>query len=167
MVRGDAVRVTPSGDGPVVVAVERVPDLPAPTGCLLLLYVFAPCLEGFQTAAGAPLVLFGFLDRILPPGGTVKYDLLSAFPDFPSGTTSMVELSNPTVVEATVREDVLTIASTGGGTTTVSVTATAPDGRREVRSFRVTAERTAANSYWGGWRSVLLKSPPSEDGNQP
>ena len=167
MVRGDAVRVTPSGDGPVVVAVERVPDLPAPTGCLLLLYVFAPCLEGFQTAAGAPLVLFGFLDQTLRLGGTVKYDLLSAFPDFPEGTTFTAELSNPAVAEAAVREGVLTIASTGGGATTVSVTATAPDGRREVRTFRVTAERTAANSYWGGWRSVLLKSPPSEDGDQP
>ena len=167
MVRGDAVRVTPSGDGPVVVAVERVPDLPSPMGCLHFFLLFTPCIEGFQTASGAPLVLFGFLDQTLRLGGTVKYDLLSAFPDFPSGTAFMVELSNPTVVEATVREDVLTIASTGGGTTAVSVTATAPDGRREVRSFRVTAERTAANSYWGGWRSVLLKSPPSEDGNQP
>ena len=164
MVRGDAVRVTPSGDGPVVVVVERVPDLPAPTGCALLLLIFTPCLEGFQTAAGAPLVLFGFLDQNLPADSTVRFDLLSAFPDFPEGTTFTAELSDPTVADATVREGVLTIASTGGGATAVSVTATTPDGRREMRTFTVTAERTAANSYWGGWRSVLLKSPSSADG---
>ena len=113
-------------------------------------------------ASGAPLVLYGFLDQTLLPDGAVRFDLLSAFPNFPSGAAFTVELGNPAVVEAAVREGVLTIASTGGGTTTVTVTAQDADGRREVRSFTVTAER-AADSYWDGWRSVLLKPPSSAD----
>ena len=255
MLRGDAVRVTPSGDGPVVVAVERVPDLPTanlPTTepCGQLLLIFTPCLEGFQTAAGAPLVLFGFLDRTLPPDGAVRFDLLSAFPDFPEGTTFTAELSDP-VAEAVVEGGMLTVSWAGGGVATVTVAAISPGGQRETRrfevralappeavggishqsliageslrvavsdefrdpdggplayvaessdptvasvsvdggavsiagrelgtatvtltatdpdelsatlTFRVTVVR-AANSYWGGWRSVLLKSPPSE-----
>ena len=253
--RGDAVRVTPSGDGPVVVAVERVPDLPTanlPTTepCGQLLLIFTPCLEGFQTAAGAPLVLFGFLDRTLPPDGAVRFDLLSAFPDFPEGTTFTAELSDP-VAEAVVEGGMLRVSWAGGGVATVTVAAISPGGQRETRrfevralappeavggishqslvageslrvavsdefrdpdggplayaaessdptvasvsvdggavsiagrelgtatvtltatdpdglsatlTFRVTVVR-AASSYWGGWRSVLLQSPPSE-----
>ena len=138
MLRGDAVRVTPSGDGPVVVAVERVPDLPDATGCRFRFLPFVPCLEGVQTASGASLVLYGFLDRILPPNGAVKFDLPSAFPDFPEGTTFTVELSDP-VVEAAIEGGTLTVSWAGGGVATVSVMAIGPDGQRETRSFEARA----------------------------
>ena len=163
-IRGDAIRVTPSGDGPVVVAVERGPDLLASKWCGSFRFAFTPCLKGVETASGAPLVLYGFLNQILPPNGTVRFDLLSAFSDFPEGTTFTAELSDPTVADALVQDGLLTIASAGGGVTEVSVAATEANGRREVRSFTVTVKQ-AADSYWGGWRSVLLR-PPSEGDDQ-
>ena len=167
-VRGEAVSVMPTGRAPVTLAMTDVTNdasrvIPISKSCGHL-ELWWECHSGFRTAAGPPLVLNGLPDQTLAGSGTVKFDLPSAFPDFPAGTTFAVELDVPAVAEATIAGRLLTIASTGGGATTVAVTATAPDGRREVRSFRVTVEQ-AANSYWGGWRSVLLKSPSSVDGD--
>ena len=168
--RSGTVAVRPDVAGPVTLHMVEVSDVPGPLCEEIFYYLgfyagLAPhCWKGVRTAVGAPLVLFGFLDQTLPPNGAVKFDLPSAFPDFPAGTTFAVELDVPAVAEATIAGRLLTIASTGGGATTVAVTATAPDGRRTVRTFRVTVEQ-AANSYWSGWRSVLLQSPPSEEGD--
>ena len=72
----------------------------------------------------------------------------------------MVELDDPAVAKATIAGGLLTVASTGAGATTVTVTATDPDGLTATLAFRVTVQRTA-DSYWNGWRSVLLRPPPS------
>ncbi len=136
--RGDAIRVTPSGGGPVVVRVDRVPDLPLPSWCAHGLFI-EPCLLGIRTAAGAPLVLYGFLDQTLAPDGTVRFDLPTAFPNLGEGASYAVKLSNPAAVEATVREGLLIVSATNGGETEVAVTATGPDGRRETRRFAVRA----------------------------
>ena len=167
--RGGAVAVRPNDAGSVTVRMTGVSEVPGspctqpvtwgrPSG--------NPCLKGVRTAVGAPLVLRDFVlhglsDQALVPGGTLRFDLGSAFSDFPDGTTYAVEVGNPAVAEAVLAEGLLTVTAAGRGATTVAVTATAPDGRREMRTFRVTVEQ-AVSSYWSGWRSVLLQSPSSE-----
>ena len=252
--RSGAVAVRPDGAGPVTLQMVEVSDVPGPP-CEEIFYAgFAShCWKGVRTAVGAPLVLFGFLDQTLPPDGSVRFDLLSAFPDFPEGTTFAAELSDP-VAEAVVEGGTLRVSWAGGGAATVTVAAIGPDGRRGTRRFEVRAlappeavggisnlsvvagestrvavsdkfrdpdggpltyaaessdpavasvsvdggvvgvagrEPGAAtvtltatdpdglsatltfrvtvvrdiNSYWGGWRSVLLQSSPSEEGD--
>ena len=163
--RGDAIRVTPSGGGPVVVSVDRVPGLPHQLSDCHHFTLLAPCFTGIRTAAGAPLVLYGFLDQALAPEGAVRFDLPSAFPNLAEGASYAVELSNPVVVEATVREGLLIVSATNGGETEVTVTATGPDGRRETRRFTVAAEQPVVNSRWAGWRSALLRPPPAAGGD--
>ena len=111
-------------------------------------------------SVGVPLILHGLPDQTLVPDGAVRFDLPSAFPDFPAGTTFAVELDDPAVAEAAVTAGLLTVAAVDGGLTSVTVAATDPDGRSATLTFTVMVEQVA-NSYWGGWRSVLLKSPPS------
>ena len=166
--RGGTVAVRPDGAGSVAVrmtGVSEVPGSPCTEPVAWSRSSSNPCLKGVRTALGASLVLRDFVlhglsNQALAPGGAVRFDLGSAFPDFPDGTTYAVGVDAPAVAEAALAEGLLTVAATGRGATTVSVTATAPDGRREVRSFTVAVEQ-AANSYWSGWRSVLLKSPSS------
>ena len=164
--RSEAVAVARDGAGPVTVRMVEVSEVPGPP-CEEIFYAgFAShCWKGVRTAVGAPLVLFGLPDQTLEADSAVRFDLPSAFPDFSAGTTFAVELVDPAVVEATIAGGLLTVASTGTGATTVTVAATDPDGPSTALNFTVTVEQ-AANSYWGGWRSVLLQSPsPSEEGD--
>ena len=160
--RSEAVAVARNGAGPVTVRMVEVSEVPGPP-CEEIFYAgyASHCWKGVRTAVGAPLVLFGLPDQTLEADGAVRFDLPSAFPNLAEGTTFSVELSNPAVAETTISGGLMTIASAGAGATTVTVTATAPDGRNTTLTFTVTVEQ-AANSYWSGWRSVLLKSPPSE-----
>ena len=161
--RGGTVAVRPHGAGSVAVrmtGVSEVPGSPCTEPVAWSRSSSNPCLKGVRTALGASLVLHGLSDQALAPGGAVRFDLGSAFPDFPDGTTYAVEVGDPAVAEAVLAEGILTVAATGRGATIVTVTAQDADGRREVRSFTVMVEQ-AASSYWSGWRSVLLKSPPS------
>ena len=159
--RSSAVAVRPGGAGPVTIHMTTVSNVPG-SPCKKMIYWAdsTPCFRGVGTALGAPLILHGLPSQTLASNGTVKYDLPSAFPNFPAGTTYGVDLGAPAVAEATVEEGLLTIASAGAGVTTVTVTATDPDGRNTTFTFTVKVERDI-NSYWSGWRSVLLKSPSS------
>ena len=164
--QSEAVSVFPTGGGPVRIDLNPVPAVQHPScGKDFLWSTYSPsCHLGVRAVAGAPLVMHGFLNQALAAEGAVRFDLPTAFPTFGSGTSYAVELSDPSAVQAVVRGGLLIIAADDGGETAVAVTATAPDGRREVRSFTVTVEQ-AVNSYWGGWRSVLLNPPPSEGDN--
>ena len=171
-VRGDAVTVMPDGAGPVIVRMADVSDVPGPP-CLEMSTSadFTPCLKGVWTAAGAPLILYGLPDQTLAPDGAVRFDLPTAFPDFGEGTSYSVESSDPAAAEAAIREGLLIVSAGSGGETTVTVTATGPDGRSETRHFAVTAlapppELAPLRSRWGGWRSALLRPPSSEDGDE-
>ena len=138
-VRGRAVSVIPRGSGPVTV-LAAVPDLPP--RCEEWEFKAAhsdPCLYGLKTASGAPLVLHGLPDQTLAPGGAVRFDLPTAFPNFGAGTSYAVESSNPAAVEASIRGGLLIVTVAGGGETTLTVTATGPDGRQETRRFTVKA----------------------------
>ena len=167
--RSEAVAVAPDGAGPVTVRMAGVSDVPGSPCMEPVSWSRSgrnPCLKGVRTALGAPLVLYGLPDQTLAPDGAVRFDLSTAFPGFPEGTAFTVELSNPTVAKAVVREGLLTMASADGGVTEVEVTATAPDGLSAALTFTVTVEQ-AVSSRWGGWRSVLLRPPPAEEGNGP
>ena len=137
-VRGMPISVRPQG-GPVTV-VAVAPGLPP--RCEEWEFWAAhsdPCMYGLKTAAGAPLVLYGLPDQTLPPDGAVKFDLPTAFPGFGEGASYAVESSNPAAVAVSIREGLLIVSAAGGGETTLTVTATSPDGRRETRRFAVTA----------------------------
>ena len=165
--RGGLISVAPQGDGPVSVELDAVSGVLKEWECDDAGYAHVRsrrCYRGVRTAAGPPLVLFGLPDQTLGADGAVRFDLPSAFPDFPAGTTFAVELDDPAVAEAAITGGLLTVASTDAGATTVTVTATAPDGQLEDHTFTVTVEQ-AMSSYWGGWRSVLLKSPSSAEGD--
>ena len=169
-VRGEPVSVVPQGSGPVTI-LAAAPVLPPAELCRppgFWAQHSDPCLFGLITAASAPLVLHGLLDQTLAPDGSVRFDLPSAFPNFGASTSYAVESSNSAVVATTVREGLLIVSAARGGETILTVTATSPDGRRETRRFVVTAlvqppELAPLRSRWGGWRSILLKQPSSQD----
>ena len=163
--RGGAVSVSPTGDGPVTIQLNPAPGAAEPPSCgdgEAFTWNHAPsCYLGVRAVAGAPLVMYGLGDQALAAEGAVRFDLPTAFPAFGSGTSYAVELSDPSAAEAVVRNGLLIVAATGGGVTTVTVTATAPDGLSAALTFTVTVEQSVS-SYWGGWRSVLLRPPPAE-----
>ena len=163
-VRGMAVSVVPRGKGPVTV-LATAPDLPPPCEDWEIDAAHSePCLWGLKTSSGAPLILYGLPDQALAPDGAVRFDLPSAFPGFGAGTSYRVESSNPAAVEARIREGLLIVSTASGGETILTVTATSPDGTSETRRFAAKAP-VLLRSRWSGWRSVLLKPPPSEDGD--
>ena len=137
--RSGSVLVTPRGNGPVAVNLDVVSDIPGEWQCISGHTPFEqPCYRGVRTVAGVPLVLNGLPDQTLAGNGAVKFDLPSAFPDFGDGASYAVELGHPAAVEATIRDGLLIVTAIGGGKTAVTVTATDPGGRREMRHFSVT-----------------------------
>ena len=164
-VLGTAVSVVPQGNGPVTV-LASAPGLPPP--CSDWEFTNAPkwCLRGLTTSSSAPLILYGLPDQTLASGGAVRFDLPTAFPNFGEGASYAVESSNPAAVEATIRGGLLIVSAAGGGETTLTLTATDPGGLSATLSFEVKVE-PALRSRWGGWRSVLLQPPSSEDGGEP
>ena len=169
-VRGTAVSVVPQGNGPVIVQASA-PSLPTPCSDQQLWWTASPysgpCQRGLKTASGAPLILYGLPDRTLALGGAVRFDLPTAFPNFGAGASYAVESSHPAAFEVLIREGLLIVSAAAGGETILTVTATGSDGRRETRRFAVKAPVVPlVRSRWGGWRSVLLKPPSSEDGDE-
>ena len=164
--RSEAVAVRSRGAGPVTVRMVAVSDVPGPP-CKRIAYTRTPyhCWKGVRTTLGAPLVLHGLPDQVLAADGAVRFDLPSAFPDFGEGASWAVDSSDPAAVEATIRGGLLIVSAAGGGETTLTVTATGPDGLSAALAFTVTATaEQSIRSRWGGWRSVLLR-PPSSGGN--
>ncbi len=162
--RSGAVAVAPDGAGPVTVQMVEASDVPgSPCGEISYHVSITPhCFKGVRTALGAPLVLYGLPDQTLAPDGAVRFDLPSAFPDFPDGTAYMVELGDPAVAVAAIDGGLLTVRAAGGGVAEAIVTATPPPGGLSAAlTFTVTVEQPVS-SYWGGWRSVLLRPPPTE-----
>ena len=169
-IRGEWISVAPEGAGPVKVRLDAVPEVPREWQCQPVNSPGRLCYRGVRTVAGAPLVLHGLPDQILAPDDALRFHLPTAFPNFGAGTSYAVASSNPAAVEALIREGLLIVTVAGSGETTLSVTATGLDGRQETRRLTVKAEAPRAKapirSRWGGWRSALLKPPPSEDGDE-
>ena len=166
--RSELVSVAPFGTAPAFISLALAHDASSPPSCSEGEWqeYAAICYGGVRAVTGPSLVLYGLADQTLAVDSVVKFHLPSAFPDFAAGTSYVVASSNPAAVEAMVREGLLTVTATSGGETTLTVTATGPDGLGATLSFKVRVEREQPiRSRWGGWRSVLLKPPPSEDGD--
>ena len=168
--RGEAVSVLPAGGGPVTIELEPVPAVQHPSCGKDFPWAtrYSPsCHLGVRAVAGPPLVLHGLADQTLATDSTVKFHLPTAFPNFGEGASYAVESSDPAAVKVTIRGGLLIVSAANGGKTTLTVTATDPNsGLSATLSFKVTAEQSIIRSRWGGWRSVLLQPPSSEDGDE-
>ena len=137
-VRGPAFSVAPRGDGPVTLTATT----PQPPLCRVEDFWSLDstwCMFGLKKPSVAPLILYGLPNQTLLPDGAVRFDLPTAFPAFGEGASYAVESSDPAAVVATIRGGLLIVSAAGGGETTLTLTATSPDGRRETRRFSVTA----------------------------
>ncbi|MDE0350835.1 MAG: M12 family metallo-peptidase [Gammaproteobacteria bacterium] len=116
--------------------------------------------KGVRMALGEPLQLFALGDLELPVDTeTHTLDLAAAFARPDTTWTFSATSANPGVATVTIVDGVLAIAPTGTGATTVTVTATTPDGERITRSFAVTVRPPAEveRGTWHGWRLELLR----------
>ena len=113
----------------------------------------------------APEVVGEIADLALGVGDSAEVALSGVFRDPEGGALAYAaESSNLEVAAAAFVDGVVVVTGRGDGTAMVTVTATAPDGQSAALTFRVTVEQ-AVSSYWGGWRSVLLRPPPADEDN--
>ena len=168
MVRGPAFSVAPRGDTPVILTATT----PQPPSCGIEDFWSLDstwCMLGLKKPGMVPLILYGLPDQALASDGAVRFDLPTAFPNFDEGASYAVESSDLAVAEATIREGLLIVSATGGGETTLTVTATGPDGLSATFAFTVTVAATVEQSIrsrWGSWRSTLLRPLSSESGDE-
>ena len=155
--RSRPIKVSPEGDGPVTVRVENVecpcdpmgelpPIEPHPDGGISIGVDTGSGYTGFRVVPGEPLVLYGFPDLDLEPGGGVEtFELGPVFSYFlgPSAEYA-VESSDPAVAAARVADGVLTVNPRASGAATVTVTATGPGGETRSRSFEVRSRAPSA-----------------------
>ena len=137
----DALTVWPAGRGPVLVEAV-VPALPTS-------YV------GIALSAGSPLTLNG-LAEYSDLDEPAEVDLASAFPEL-SGASLLAyatRTSDPTVAATDRAGNVLRIVPVGPGMATITVTATAADGRTATRVFDITVPGAPPLR---GWRWKLLE----------
>lgn len=100
-----------------------------------------------DTINEAPFVLDAIEDQELEAGGeTFTVDLTTVFSD-PNGDdlTFMASSSHPDSATVSIDEDELTVTGQRVGTTTITVTATDPDGESVTDMFLVTVEAEAGN----------------------
>ena len=115
-----------------------------------------------MTVLAPPEAIGEVADLFLTAGNAGEIDLAGKFRDPDGGELEYVaESTNSGVAIASVEEGVVSIEAHTTGTAMVTVTAKDPDGLSATLTFTVTVV-LAPNSYWGGWRSVLLRSSPDE-----
>ena len=160
--------VTPTGRRPVVVRIAGVPEVPgadcaafvdADNWCGRLVYY-----TGIELAAGEPIVLNGVTQR-QEFNEPAEIDLANVFLEFDgaAAATFTVRSSNPAVAVAETTGDVLRVVPVDAGTATITVTATAADGRTATRTFTVAATVPTQPRFLRGWRLALLnegEDPP-------
>ena len=156
--RSRPTKVIPNGDGPVTVRVAKVewngtitdtplePDGRDTGGVIVINVDIGLGYTGFRVVPGEPLVLYGFPDLDLEPGGGVEtFELGPVFSYFlgPSAEYA-AESSDPAVASARVADGVLTVNPRASGAATVTVTATGPGGETRSRSFEVRSRAPSA-----------------------
>ena len=132
-------QVTPDGEGPVTVRVDRVTAADV-------------YYEGVRVAPGPPLVLYGFPDVALTAGRDGRsFDLAGVFGYFVGGDAHYgVSSSNSAVVAVGVEGGRLTLNPESTGTAEVTVTATGADGETMTRSFSVTVRVPSVPLFLAG-----------------
>ncbi len=152
------VPLQPSADEPLVVGVSGLPEVPAPGEChtadLWQWTVNQPrnvrstplCYTGLRLAAGAPLVLNAIPDRSLAACDfPQRIGLADVFLEFAGEEPAYAaRSSDPATVDAYVGGGTLAVRALKAGAATVTVTATAADGRTAARTFAVDAEGACA-----------------------
>ena len=114
----------------------------------------------------APEAVGELADLSLGVGDSAEIALSGFFRDPEGGAlTYAIHSAAPSVATASASGSLATLAGQAPGTAMVTVTATDPDGLSATLSFKVKVEQSI-RSRWGGWRSVLLKPPPSGDGHE-
>ena len=157
-VLGGSLAVSPDGGEPVVVRVGAIPDLPG-AECAAVVDAGRPCQTlartGIELAAGRPLVLNG-VAPMREFGEPAEIDLSNVFLEFDGSdaATFAVRVSDPVVATAETAGALLRVAPVDHGTATVTVTATAADGRTATRTFAVAVPRQPR--FLRGWRLTLL-----------
>ena len=158
--------VTPTGRERVAVRIAGIPDAPG-AECAAFVDEGKWCgrgtyYTGIELAAGEPLVLNGVAQR-RDFDEPAEIDLANVFLEFDgaAAATFTVRSSDPAVAVAAIAGDVLRVVPVGDGTATITVMATAADGRTATRTFAVTAP--AQSRFLRGWRLALLnegEDPP-------
>ena len=157
---GDSLQVSPRGGNRIVVRIAATPELPG-AECIDAIDAgrFCPTLArtGIALRAGRPLVLGAVAP--LETGEPAELDLSNVFLEFDGADspTFAVRSSDPAVASAELAGAFLRVAPAEPGTATVTVTATAADGRTASRTFTVTVP-----ALWPslrGWRLALLEQP--------
>lgn len=117
------------------------------------------------TVLAVPEAIDRIPDLSLTVGESVRVEVSARFRDPDGGPLAYAaESTAPAVAAASVDGGAVNIAGGEPGVATVTVTATDPDGLSAALTFTVTVS-PSIGSLWGGWRSVLLKQPSSEDGD--
>ncbi len=148
-VLSDSLAAWPDGGEPVVVRVGAIPDLPG-AECAAVVDAGRPCQTlartGMALAAGAPLVLNAIPDRSLAACDfPQRIGLADVFLEFAGGELAYAaRSSDPATVDAYVGGGTLAVRALKAGAATVTVTATAADGRTAARTFAVDAEGACA-----------------------
>ena len=157
--RSNAQAVWPAGRGPVIVSASDIPDLPRGLECADLIAGRESCddvLEytGIKFKAGEPLVL-KHLAQYSDLEEPAAIDLAAVFRDFDGSAPAAftTRTSDPAVAVVEVTGTVLRIVPVAPGVATITVTASAADGRTETRLFDVTVP---GGSSLRGWRWKLL-----------
>ena len=164
-----APETVPQNGAPVILArLQGAPALPD-AECEFGIR-FRPCFQGLSTAAGPPLALFKHPPSMSSPiedqallvgADALRIDLAERFEAADGDVLSYAaQSSDPSVVQARIKDGTLILTAVGEGRATVTVTATDAHGMSATLSFEVQAER-AARSHWRGWRLILLE-PNSE-----
>ena len=165
----ESIPVTPDGDGPVTVRIDG-PPRSSELGCgrFFVTVSIGPstgeersprCYEGVRLAAGSPLTLYGIEHRALTLGrGTEAIDLENVFAYFlGAGAEYAASTSDGHVAGVAVEDGQLTVTPRASGSSTVTVTATAPDGGTMTREFKVVVRIPSAPLF-------LADSNPEREG---
>ena len=153
----DSLQVSPRGGNRIVVRIAATPELPG-AECIDAIDAGRSCptmaRTGLALRAGRPLVLGAVAP--LETGEPAELDLSNVFLEFDGADspTFAVRSSDPAVASAELAGAFLRVAPAEPGTATVTVTATAADGRTASRTFTVTVP--AAWRSLRGWRLGLL-----------
>ena len=121
----------------------------------------------FTAMVSAPPEVVGQIeDLTLTPGTSIRIDLAGKFSDPENGLLAYVaESTAPDIATVSTDGGTVTIAAKLPGVATVTVTALDPNDLSVSLDFSVTVT-AIARTRWGSWRSILLRQPTVNTGDE-